>query len=766
MEQPLVLVFEDLHWVDPTSLELLERVLALTDLVPLMVIAVFRPWRQEASWRIHELATRDYSHRYTPILLEPLDKDDSRQLLANLLHVEDLPEKVRGLILTKSEGNPFFVEEVIRSLLDSALIVRENSHWRATREIEDIAVPDTLAGVINSRLDQLDESARSVLQTGAVIGREFQFETLGNVYEDAQTVEAALVELQRRELVREKSHIPPRTYIFKHSLTQEAAYDTLLLSRRREIHRRVAEFLVQIEPDHANEIARHFLEAREPARALPYLVDAGDSDLRAYSTSAAIGHFGKALEILGTTVDVPLLRRTHEGLGSALTFSFDIAGAVENYHTMLHLAEEHQDVPMQVSAINKLAFVTAIMRGEFPEAEKHLKEAERLAHSCNDLPGLAELHMTYCYIYTTTGDFDGALAHQKESVQIGQAIDEDESRLFGMAHIANTMTFLTRFDEAWEKTNEARDKAEELGNRKYIADALTFPMPMYHLRNGNLDLAYETAEEGVSIGAEIGASDSEGGGAFFLGQIAWMKGEYEDAIECQRRALGAGRDSGLAYLQVGPLCALGTIYQDISMELADKAMDFHSQALELMKTPLGEAMGASNWGEIGFCALAAGEVEQASELFQMGLTRSTATKYLARPQLLIGSAFVEMMKGQCDEAARLVGEARQFVEERSMKHFYALVAFADAQVNAAQGRGDEAIESFALAEEQALQMQMRPLVWQARAGAAQLLSFSGQASKAEVKLGEARDMVDEIGGLFQDEDMRGMFLKNASRKLN
>ena len=283
--QPLVLVFEDLHWVDPTSLELLERVLAITDQAPLMVIGVFRPWRQDPSWRFHETATRDYSHRYTPIQLEPLDGDDSRQLVANLLHVEDLPEKVRALILTKSEGNPFFVEEVIRSLLDSALVVRENSHWRATREIENIAIPDTLAGVINARLDRLDEGARRVVQTAAVIGREFQFDALTTVYEAEQDCEAALAELERRELVREKSRIPLRVYMFKHTLTQEAAYGTLLLSRRRELHRRVAECIEQTEPDRVNDIARHFLEAQEQARALPYLIEARDRAARAYSSS-------------------------------------------------------------------------------------------------------------------------------------------------------------------------------------------------------------------------------------------------------------------------------------------------------------------------------------------------------------------------------------------------------------------------------------------------------------------------------------------------
>ena len=157
--RPLVLVFEDLHWTDPTSLDLIEHLMACTDRAPLAIVALFRPQRQEPSWRFHETAARDCNHRYTSITLDPLDEDSSRSLVANLLHIEDLPESVRGLILTKAEGNPFYVEEVIRSLLDAQLVVWEDSHWRATREIESIAVPDTLAGVINARLDRLRAAA-------------------------------------------------------------------------------------------------------------------------------------------------------------------------------------------------------------------------------------------------------------------------------------------------------------------------------------------------------------------------------------------------------------------------------------------------------------------------------------------------------------------------------------------------------------------------------------------------------------------------------
>ena len=258
--KPLVLVFEDLHWTDPASLDLIEQLLPLTDKAPLMLLAIFRPQTQDPSWRFHEMGRRDYARRYTSVTLQPLDEDNSRQLVANLLEIEDLPEKVRALILSKAEGNPFYVEEVIRSLLDAKLVIRENSHWRATREIETIAVPDTLAGVITARLDRLNDESKYVAQTAAVIGREFEYVVLEDVFEAPQSVDGA-INLQRKELVREKSSLPSRVYLFKHVLTQETAYGSVLLSRRRELHGRVAECLEQLAPERVNGIGRHFLEA-------------------------------------------------------------------------------------------------------------------------------------------------------------------------------------------------------------------------------------------------------------------------------------------------------------------------------------------------------------------------------------------------------------------------------------------------------------------------------------------------------------------------
>jgi predicted ATPase len=378
-KQPLVLVFEDLHWADATSLDLIESLMSLKDRASLGIVALFRPQRQDPSWRFHEVASRDYPHRYTSVQLEPLDEASSRILVANLLEIEDLPEQVRTLILKKAEGNPFYVEEVIRSLLDSKLVVRDNSHWRATGEIAKIQVPDTLSAVITARLDRLDDESKRTAQTAAVVGREFQLDVLKDVYETPHTLDPALGNLQRREIIREKSRLPDRLHLFKHSVTQETAYESLLKSKPREIHLRVAECLERVDPEKVNDIAWHFTEAKEDARALPYLIAAGGLAARSYSIPEAIGYYSRAVELAKSGDSGGLARRAFEGLGNALSFAFDIPSAIKTFEEMDDWAKAHDDVPLQVSAINKLAYTLAFNAGQFPSAEKHLAEAERLA---------------------------------------------------------------------------------------------------------------------------------------------------------------------------------------------------------------------------------------------------------------------------------------------------------------------------------------------------------------------------------------------------
>ena len=198
----------------------------------------------------------------------------------------------------------------------------------------------------------------------------------------------------------------------------------MLFRSRREIHLRIGNCLERDNPDQVHEIARHFQSANEPARAVPYLVDSGDRAAREYSTAKAIGYYNSALQILEAEQDAQLARRAYEGLGGALAFGNDVPAAVDNYHKMFHAAQDYEDLPMQVSALNKLGFVAALMQGQFPEAEQHLIEAESLANQCGDLAGMAELHMTYCYLRVPFGKFDDAVEHLGEVAKIGQDIGQ------------------------------------------------------------------------------------------------------------------------------------------------------------------------------------------------------------------------------------------------------------------------------------------------------------------------------------------------------
>lgn len=204
---------------------------------------------------------------------------------------------------------------------------------------------------------------------------------------------------------------------------------------------------------------------------------------------------------------------------------------------------------------------------------------------------------------------------------------------------------------------------------------------------------------------------------------------------------------------------------DISGQLIDQTTEFHSEALELLETPLGPVTGGLAWADLGFCALATGNGEQADEFFQKGLTIPTAFKFLARLLLLVGSAFVALGRNDVAGAAEIVREAKEFTEERSMRHFYPLMSIADAQVSLASGDSAGALQFFGRAEELALEMGMRPLAWKARAGAAQVLASLNREEEAAAKRSGALSLIHELAGLFEDQDFRSMYLEEAIKTL-
>ncbi|MBA2783050.1 MAG: AAA family ATPase, partial [Rubrobacteraceae bacterium] len=346
---PTVIVLDDLHWADTASLDLLLGVAGLVEDLPLVITCLLRPDKDAPSWSAIERVRSKLSGPYTEILLEPLDAAHSKELLGNLLYIEDLPESVRNLILDKAEGNPFFVEEVIRSLIDSEYIVQENSHWRATREIVNVTIPDTLTGVLSARIDRLPENTKHVAQTAAVLGRIFAYRALmatcaaAPPSEQIEDVEPHLGVLTYEELVRERVHDPELEYIFKHALTQEAAYELLLIRRRKELHRRAGEVLEHLYPEQRGELAPalayHYRLGEEWQRAADYAMQAGAQAVKVYAMREALAYYENAYDAL-TKIHDP----SPEQLCDAILGWTPAALRVKPYQEVVNRLEEAEKI--------------------------------------------------------------------------------------------------------------------------------------------------------------------------------------------------------------------------------------------------------------------------------------------------------------------------------------------------------------------------------------------------------------------------------------
>jgi len=371
-DRPLVFVCEDMHWADPTSMELLKQLLALTDRAPLLFICVFRPQTEHGSWRIRETAARLYRHRHTDLWLDPLSAAESETLVGNLLGVQGLPQKLKWHILSHAEGNPFYVEEIIRSLIDSGAIVRDEAtgRWGATQDVADIAIPDTLHGVLMARVDRLPGEAKRVLQMAAVIGRIFLYRVLAAIAQEERAcpersrrqLDAHLLTLQREEMIRERARLPELEYIFKHELTREAAYNGLLKKERRLFHRQVAQALERLFADRIDEqlglLAHHWERAEEPEKATEYLLRAGDQARALYAHAEAERFYRQAVRLLRGQGQEELAARTLMKLGLVYTAAFEPEKARQAYDEAFTLWE-----PLRASTdLPELRVPVAVLR--------------------------------------------------------------------------------------------------------------------------------------------------------------------------------------------------------------------------------------------------------------------------------------------------------------------------------------------------------------------------------------------------------------------
>jgi predicted ATPase/class 3 adenylate cyclase len=301
--QPLVLVCEDIYWSDPTSMALLEQLLPLTEQLPLLLIAVLRPRKEHPSWRIRALAAQRYADRHTDLWLQRLSEGHSQQLLSNLLPMPAVAQIVHQRILEGAEGNPLYVEEITRALIVQGILAQDDSTGQSTLEgdVAEMAIPDTLNGVLTARIDQLPEAAKRVLQMAAVIGRLFSYPILAAIAGLDGPLEPQLMALQEAGLIRERAGRPEREYTFQNELIRQAAYNGLLKQERRVLHRQVAETLERLFPGRVGEplglLAHHWERAGEADKAAECRMRAGDRSRTALAKQEAGGRLQGAVPL-------------------------------------------------------------------------------------------------------------------------------------------------------------------------------------------------------------------------------------------------------------------------------------------------------------------------------------------------------------------------------------------------------------------------------------------------------------------------------------
>ena len=300
-ERPVAFALEDLHWADPTSVQLAERLLPLVEEAAILFVATGRPEPDHPFWALKEAAARSFPHRTRELALTPLSGDADRELLAALVGERTLPLELEERILDAAAGNPFFLEELVSSLVDGGALVRDEASWRFDHDVA-VEVPPTVERVILARVDRLAPSTHELLIAASVLGRQFNLPLLAGVSGDGDALRSGLSELQRLDVVREARRWPQPEYQFKHALIQETVYRTVLTPRRAELHQKAAQWLEEQYADNQDEVygllAHHWLAADDEDKAIVYLTRAGDKARQEYALDEAIQHYRALLPLL------------------------------------------------------------------------------------------------------------------------------------------------------------------------------------------------------------------------------------------------------------------------------------------------------------------------------------------------------------------------------------------------------------------------------------------------------------------------------------
>ncbi len=763
---PTMLVFDDLHWADQPSIEVLQSLFLLTETEPLLILCAMRPHRQSAGWRAKETAERDYPHRYRQIELEPLTEDQSDELITNLLAIADLPSNLRRRILGKVEGNPFFVEEVIRTLIDSGAVVRDPDglHWRATADPEDIALPDNLQALLVARIDRLQKEVRRTLQLAAVIGRAFYYRVLERISQEVEALPGHLNTLQRVELIREAARQPELEYLFVHELSRDAAYHSILRRERREFHQKVGESIELLYADRledeAHRLAHHFAEAGDDTRTLKYARMAGDAAARIYANAAAIGHYRKAVEIAGRVdLEPDDVKDLFLRLGRTLEVEGQFSEAIEVYQRLEAIGQQRSAPELELAAVLGQAILHAIPTAlvDIERGSELAAKARQMAEELGDPRGESRAYwvMLLLSVYGSL-DYDRAVEYGERSLSLARRHGTQEELAFTLNDLSRAYLSTGRFEAAEAVLEECQQIWRELNNLPLLADSI-ITSSIIKLLSGHLHRAQEHTLEALEISRSIG---NLWGGAFslsMLGPTYILQAAFEQAIDVlQEAALVSERAQFLggvvstpAYLSMtyGLLGELRTAH-----EWADRAM---------ASIPQDYAEWVFPHGMRAVLLAVEGKVEQAAEAFQVveeHFAQLTHDPLVIGPSLYILAEY-RLAAGQDEQLLSILAESHPKLLASGAQMFEPDLLYYRARALRALGQTDEARQVLHAALELAQALDARLVRFRIAVEWADLERVAGDLEAAEGIAASARADLAWILDHLSRPELRDSFLK-------
>lgn len=491
---PTVVCLQDLHWADPSSVDLLAD-LAASLQAPVMLLGNYRPG-YVAPAGMTELPLGELSARQTGALLKSLLSDDP-------------PEALTRFVTERSDGNPFFIEEVVNSLLETGVLARADNQWALLKPLDQAAVPPTIRGIIAARIDRLEESRRMLLRHAAVVGRAFMVRIITLIRDDTSDLAPALGQLEAADLIRQRQQDPDVEYMFKHALTHDVAYEGLLKSDRERLHARVAHAMEDVYatrlPEFVEMLAYHYQRGGEPEKAVHYLVESGKKCVERYALPEADRHYRQAYELAAQIGQPATRNRALAELLIAWSQVHYYDGTISEWHPLL---------------------------------EKHLPDAQ----ACND-PALLVIYLGWlgnarCF----HGDFVGGNEALERATAIGREQNIPETLAIVVGWHAFALAERARVDEAIRVTTETRYSPDEKNRARYSYVKAQAGLAHALLFRGEFAACRQVANDLIELGRATGNSRAETMGHEFVALAAALALDFDESIRAGDAGIKCARD--------------------------------------------------------------------------------------------------------------------------------------------------------------------------------------------------------------------------------